>query len=127
MIYSDKVMEHFMCPQNAYSMPDAHAQGSYGDPSCSDSLTIYIKVKDNMIEEISYLVFGCSAAIATSSMTSVLAKGKSLDEALCITDEDIIEALDGLPEEKAHCSNLGVSALRNAINNYLKANGGGNL
>jgi len=98
------------------------AEGSFGDPSCGDYLTFYIKVKDRCIYEISYLVFGCAASIATSSMTSVLAKGKSLDEALKITEEDIIEALDGLPENKIHCSNLGVSALRTAINNYLKTN-----
>jgi nitrogen fixation NifU-like protein len=122
MDYSEKVIEHFMCPQNAYSMPDADAEGSFGDPSCGDYMTFYIKVKDRCIYEISYLVFGCAASIATSSMTSVLAKGKSLDEALKITEEDIIEALDGLPGNKIHCSNLGVSALRNAINNYLKTN-----
>ncbi len=122
MIYSVKVIEHFMSPQNAYSMPDADAEGSFGDPSCGDALTFYLKIKDNYIQEISYLVFGCVASIATSSMTSVLAKGKSLDEALKITEEDVIEALDGLPENKVHCSNLGVSALRNAINNYFKAN-----
>ncbi|NLO48630.1 MAG: iron-sulfur cluster assembly scaffold protein [Clostridiales bacterium] len=120
IIYSEKVMEHFMCPQNAYSMPDADAEGSYGDPSCGDYLTIYLKVKDNRIEEISYLVFGCCASIATSSMTSVLAKGKTLEEALNITEEDIVRALNGLPENKLHCSNLGASALRNAIANYLK-------
>ena len=109
-----------MCPQNAHSMPDADAEGSFGDPSCGDYLTVYIKVKDNRIEEISYLVFGCCASIATSSMTSVLAKGKTLEEALNITEEDIIQALDGLPENKVHCSNLGVSALHNAVNNYLE-------
>lgn len=111
-----------MCPQNAYSMPDADAQGNFGDPSCGDYLTVFLKVKDNRIEEISYLVFGCSASIATSSMTSVLAKGKTLDEALKITEEDIIEALDGLPPNKVHCSNLGVSALRRAIKDYLNKN-----
>ena len=111
-----------MCPQNAHSMPDANAEGSYGDPSCGDYLTVYLKVKDNRVEEISYLVFGCCASIATSSMTSVLAKGKTLEEALNITEEDIIQALDGLPENKVHCSNLGVSALRNAIENYLNKN-----
>jgi len=111
-----------MCPQNAHSMPDANAEGSYGDPSCGDYLTVYLKVKDNRIEEISYLVFGCCASIATSSMTSVLAKGKTLEEALNITEEDIIQALDGLPENKVHCSNLGVSALRSAIENYLNKN-----
>ena len=109
-----------MCPQNACSMPDADAEGSYGDPSCGDALTIFIKVQDNYIDKISYLVFGCCASIATSSMTSVLAKGKSLDDALKITEEDIIKALDGLPEAKVHCSNLGVSALRNAITNYYE-------
>lgn len=122
IIYSEIVIEHFMCPQNAHSMPDANAEGSYGDPSCGDYLTVYLKVKDNRIEEISYLVFGCCASIATSSMTSVLAKGKTLEEALNITEEDIIQALDGLPENKVHCSNLGVSALRNAIRNYLNKN-----
>ena len=120
IIYSEKVIEHFMCPQNAYSMPDADAEGSFGDPACGDALTIFIKVQDSIIQEISYLVFGCCASIATSSMTSVLAKGKSLDEALGIAEEDIISALDGLPENKVHCSNLGVSALRKAINNYYE-------
>ena len=111
-----------MCPQNAHSMPDANAEGSYGDPSCGDYLTVYLKVKDNRVEEISYLVFGCCASIATSSMTSVLAKGKTLEEALNIAEEDIVRALDGLTENKVHCSNLGVSALRNAIENYLNKN-----
>ena len=122
IIYSEKVIEHFMCPQNVHSMPDADAEGDYGDPSCGDYLTVYLKVKDNRVDEISYLVFGCCASITTSSMTSVLAKGKTLEEALNITEEDIIQALDGLPENKVHCSNLGVSALRNAIENYLNKN-----
>lgn len=121
-MYSDKVIEHFMCPQNAYSMPDAYAAGSFGDPACGDSLTIYLKVKNSVIEEISYLVYGCCASIATSSMTSVLAKGKTLKDAMKITEDDTVDALNGLPEEKKHCSNLGVKALRNAINNYSKTN-----
>jgi nitrogen fixation protein NifU and related proteins len=111
-----------MSPQNACRMTDADAEGSFGDPSCGDYLNIYIKVKNHCIDNISYLVFGCCASIATSSMTSVLAKGKSLEEALEITEDDIIEALGGLPENKIHCSNLGVSALRKAINNYLNKN-----
>lgn len=119
-LYSDKVFEHFMTPQNAYSMGDADGEGEFGDPSCGDSLTVYIKVKDNILTEVSYLVFGCTASIATSSMMSVLAKGKTIEEALKLTDEDIENALDGLPEEKKHCSNLGVSGLRNAINDYLE-------
>ena len=109
IIYSIKVIEHCMSPRNAYSMPDADAVGSYGDPSCGDYLDMYIKVNDGNIEEISYLVFGCSASIATSSMTSVMAEGKSLDEALKITEEDVIFGLDGLPDDKIHCSNLAVS------------------
>ena len=109
-----------MSPKNAYSMPDANAQGVFGDPSCGDALLIFLKVQDNYIQEISYLVFGCCASIATSSMTSVLVKGKSLEDALKITEDDIIKALDGLPETKVHCSNLGVSALRNAIANYYE-------
>ena len=121
-LFTDKVIEHFMTPRNCGTLPDANGEGSFGDPSCGDYLTVYIKVKDNRIDKVSYLVFGCCASIATSSMTSVQAKGKSLDEALNITEEDIIGALDGLPESKIHCSNLGVSALRDAIKNYLNKN-----
>ncbi|NCC60529.1 MAG: iron-sulfur cluster assembly scaffold protein [Verrucomicrobiae bacterium] len=116
--FSDKVIEHFMCPRNVGSMPDADAIGSCGDPGCGDSLTLYIKVKDNVITDISFLVFGCVAAIASSSMTTELAKGKTLEEALRITDNDIADALDGLPENKIHCSVLGATALKNAIENY---------
>ena len=116
--FSDKVIEHFMCPRNIGSMPDADAIGSCGDPGCGDSLTLYIKVKDNVITDISFLVFGCVAAIASSSMTTELAKGKTLEEALRITDSDIADALDGLPENKMHCSVLGATALKNAIENY---------
>lgn len=121
-MYSDKVIEHFMSPRNVGTMVDADGEGTYGDPNCGDFLTIYIKVKDNIIEDISFLVFGCTASVATSSMTTVLAKGKTIEEALKIEDEDIVEALDGLPREKQHCSNLGVQALRNAIKDYLEKN-----
>jgi nitrogen fixation protein NifU and related proteins len=120
IFYTDKVIEHFTNPQNAYIMPDADAYGSIGDPACGDSLTFYLRIKDNQIEEISYLVLGCCASIATSSMTSIIAKGKTLEEALEITEDDVIKALDGLPENKVHCSNLGVSALRLAISNYYE-------
>jgi len=107
-----------MCPQNAYSMVDADSMGTYGDPSCGDYIEIHIKVINNIIEEVSYLIFGCCASIATSSVTSVLAKGKTLAEAMLLTENDITEALDGLPENKQHCSNLGIGALRNAIKSY---------
>ncbi|OPZ92023.1 MAG: NifU-like protein [Firmicutes bacterium ADurb.Bin419] len=122
--FSDKVLEHFMTPRNSGSMVDADSIGTAGDPACGDSLTLYIKVKENIIEDISFMVFGCVAAIATSSMTTELAKGKSLDEAYKINDQDIADALDGLPEQKMHCSVLGATALKNAIDNYYsKING----
>ena len=122
--FSDKVLEHFMTPRNSGSMVDADSIGTAGDSACGDSLTLYIKVKENIIEDISFMVFGCVAAIATSSMTTELAKGKSLDEAYKITDQDIADALDGLPEQKMHCSVLGATALKNAIDNYYsKING----
>ena len=117
--YSNKVIEHFMSPQNVGTMVEYDGKGTFGDPGCGDSLTIYIKVHDNIIEDISFLVFGCTASVATSSMTTVLAKGKTIEEALKIEEEDIVNALDGLPENKLHCSNLGVQALRNAIEDYL--------
>lgn len=99
-------------------MLDANAESSVGDPSCGDSLRMFIKVEDGVIKKISYLVFGCCASVATSSMISVLAKGKRIEEVLKITEQDVIDALDGLPEEKKHCSNLGVGALRLAIQDY---------
>ena len=111
-----------MCPQNAGDMPDADAEGTIGDPECGDALTFYLKVSEGMISNISYLVFGCSAAIATSSATSVLAKGKTLRQAMDITEDDVVNALDGLPESKVHCSLLGVSALRCAILDYCEKN-----
>lgn len=118
--YSDTVIEHFMCPRNVGSMNDADGEGNVGDSGCGDSLTIFIKVKDSVIEDISFLVFGCVAAIATSSMTTELAKGRTIEEAMKISEEDIVLALGGLPENKKHCSNLGAKALNNAIKNYLE-------
>lgn len=118
-LFTDKVIEHFMCPRNVGSMPDADGIGTCGTYDCGDSLTIYIKVKDNVICDISFLVYGCVAAIATSSMTTELAKGKTLKEAMTITETDIADALGGLPEHKMHCSVLGATALKNAIMDYI--------
>lgn len=116
--YSMKVIEHFMSPRNVGSMKDPDGVGKFGDPNCGDSLTVYIKVEDNIIKDISYLVFGCTASIATSSMISEMAKGKTIDKAMEITEEELIDALDGLPEIKMHCSVLGVKGLRAAIADY---------
>lgn len=122
--YSMKVIEHFMSPRNVGSMKDPDGEGTYGDLKCGDSLTIYLKVKDNTITDISFLVFGCTASIATSSMITEMAKGKTIEEAMAITEKELIDALDGLPQSKLHCSVLGVKGLRAAIENYKERQNG---
>ncbi len=118
MLYSDRVIEHFLNPRNAGYIPEADGVGTMGDPSCGDYLRIYISVKDNSISDIKFEIIGCPAAIATSSVLTELAKGKALDEALKITDLDVLKALGGLPDPKVHCSNLGAGALHQAIQDY---------
>lgn len=115
---SDILIDHFNYPRNIGIIDYPNGQGFNGDPQCGDYLEIYIMVKNNKIEDISFLVFGCYGAIACGSMTIVLAKGKILEEAMKLTEEDIIQALGGLPKDKKHCSNLGINALRNAISDY---------
>ena len=117
-MYSEKVLEHFKEPKNVGEMKDADGMGTVGNPVCGDMMSMYIKVKDDKIEDISFKTFGCGAAIATSSMTTELAKGKTLDEAMNISRQDVAEALDGLPPVKMHCSNLAADALHEAIKNY---------
>lgn len=118
-IYSQKILDHFINPHNVGDIPDADGIGLVGDPSCGDYLKIYIKVADGVLTDVKFLVFGCPAAIATSSMLTDLAKGLKLEEALKLTDMDIIVALGGLPDPKIHCSNLGAEALHKAIEDYL--------
>lgn len=120
--YTDIVFDHFMCPRNVGIIKDANGEGTSGDPECGDALNIYIKVKNDLIEDIGFLVYGCPAAIATSSMTTELVKGKTIEEALKLTEDDIVNALGGLPENKKHCSILGVKALKSAIENYFENN-----
>ena len=117
-MYSEKVMEHFKNPKNVGEIPDADGVGEVGNPVCGDLMTIYIKVKDDIITDIKFKTFGCAAAIATSSMVTELAKGKKLDEAVKITRGDVAGALDGLPPIKMHCSNLAADALKDAIEDY---------
>ncbi|MGI6448843.1 MAG: iron-sulfur cluster assembly scaffold protein [Desulfitobacteriia bacterium] len=118
MDYSYKVIEHFMCPRNVGNMPDADAEGTYGDINCGDSLTVYLKIKNGVITDINYLVFGCGAAVAASSVFSEMVKGKSVEEARKVKPQDVNEALDGLPKDKLHCSVLGPQALREALKDY---------
>jgi nitrogen fixation NifU-like protein len=117
-LYSEKVLEHFKNPHNVGELKDADAEGTVGNPVCGDLMTMYIKVKDDRIEDIKFKTYGCGAAIATSSMTTDLAKGKTLDEAMEITRQSVADALDGLPAVKMHCSNLAADALHEAIKNY---------
>ena len=121
-MYSEKVMEHFKNPRNMGEMKDPSAIGEVGNPVCGDLMYIYIKVKKvndtEFIDDISFQTFGCGAAIATSSMITELAMGKTLDEALNITRQDVADALDGLPPIKMHCSNLAADGLHRAIENY---------
>jgi len=117
-MYSKEVMEHFTNPRNVGIIEDADGVGEVGNPVCGDMMTFYIKVEDDRLADIKYQTFGCVAAIAVSSKVSEMAKGKSLDEAKIITKKAVAEALDGLPKEKMHCSNLGAEALAKAIENY---------
>ena len=122
-MYSKKVMEHFLNPRNMGVIEDADGVGTAGNPVCGDTMTIYIKVKNGRIVDIKFQTFGCAAAIATSSMITELAKGKTLEEAEKITRDDVADALEGLPPIKMHCSNLAADALRAAIEDYRKKRG----
>ncbi|AKG90675.1 FeS cluster assembly scaffold protein NifU, Clostridium type [Geoglobus ahangari] len=122
-MYSEKVLEHFRNPRNVGVIEDADGVGTVGNPVCGDLMTMYIKVEDDRIVDIKFQTFGCGAAIATSSMATELAKGKTLEEALKITKQTVAEALGGLPPQKMHCSNLAADALKRAIADYLKKAG----
>lgn len=120
MIYSDKVMDHFQNPRNVGAMNDADGVGQVGNPVCGDMMTFYIKVKEDRLEDIKFQTFGCGAAIAVSSMVSEMAMGKTLEEAMKITNTTVAEQLGGLPKNKLHCSNLGADALHAAIEDFKK-------
>jgi len=121
-MYTEKVMEHFKNPHNMGEISDADGIGTVGNPVCGDLMTMYIKVKDNRLVDVKFKTFGCGAAIATSSMTTDLAVGKTLEEALKITRADVAASLDGLPPVKMHCSNLAADALHAAIKDYREKN-----
>ena len=115
MLYSKTVMDHFRNPRNVGVIENADGVGEVGNPLCGDMMTIYLKIVDDTIQDIKFQTFGCGSAIAVSSMLTEMAKGKSLDEAKQITNKDVAEALEGLPQNKLHCSNLGADALSAAI------------
>ena len=117
-MYTEKVMDHFSNPRNVGVIEDADGIGEVGNPVCGDMMTFYIKVKDDKLEDVKYKTFGCVAAIAVSSQVSEMVKGKSLGEAKKLTKKAVAEALDGLPKQKMHCSNLGAEALGEAIKDY---------
>ena len=117
-MYSDLVMDHFTNPRNVGEINEADGVGEVGNPTCGDIMRIYLKVKDNIIEDVKFKTFGCGAAVATSSITTELVKGKTIEEALELTNQKVAEALGGLPPAKMHCSNLAADALHKAIEDY---------
>jgi nitrogen fixation NifU-like protein len=121
--YSQKVMEHFMHPRNVGEIENPDGVGHVGNPICGDIMELYIKVKDNIIVDAKFKTFGCGAAIATSSMVTELVKGKTIEQALEISNKTVAEALEGLPPIKMHCSMLAEDALKMAIEDYLKKEG----
>jgi len=125
MLYSEKVMDHFSHPRNVGEMPDADGVGTVGNAKCGDIMQMFIKVdkETGVITDVSFKTFGCGAAIATSSMATELVKGKSIDDALALTNSAVVEALEGLPPVKIHCSVLAEEAIKAAVADYYKRNG----
>ncbi len=123
MAYSEKVMDHFANPRNVGEIPDASGVGEVGNPKCGDIMRMYIKVDGDTITDVKFKTFGCGAAIATSSMATELIKGKKIEDALKLTNKAVMEALDGLPPVKVHCSVLAEQAIKAAVSDYYKKQG----
>jgi len=121
-MYSEKVLEHFTNPQNVGEIKDPDAVAEVGNVVCGDAMKLFLKVKGDVIEDIKFKTFGCGAAIASSSVATEMVKGKTLDEALKITNKDIVEALGGLPAQKIHCSVMAAEAIKKAIEQYREKN-----
>jgi len=124
MLYSDKVMDHFMHPRNVGEIEDASATGTVGNAKCGDIMKVYLKIEDNIVVDAKFKTFGCGSAIATSSMATEMIKGRSIDEALSLTNKAVAEALDGLPPIKMHCSLLAEQAVKAAFKEYFETHGG---
>lgn len=123
MAYSEKVMEHFANPHNVGEIKDADGVGEVGNPKCGDIMRMYIKVENDTIVDVKFMTFGCGAAIATSSMATDLVKGKKIEDALKLTNKTVMEALDGLPAVKVHCSVLAEQAIKAAVSDYYRRQG----
>lgn len=119
-MYNEKVINEFRNPQNMGEMDDANAVGTVGNATCGDIMKIYMKIEDNIIKDVSFQTFGCTAAIATSSIATSMIKGKTVDEALKLTNAEVVEKLGGLPPQKLHCSVLAEEAIKAAVNDYLQ-------
>lgn len=122
-MYSEKVMDHFANPRNVGELENANAIGEVGNAKCGDIMKIYMNIEDNIIKEVSFKTFGCGAAVATSSMATEMVKGKTIEEALKLTNKAVMQALDGLPPAKVHCSVLAEEAINAAIYDYYKRQG----
>lgn len=123
MAYSEKVMDHFANPRNVGEIEDADGVGEVGNPKCGDIMKMYLKINNGVIEDVKFKTFGCGAAIATSSMATELIKGKTIEEALKVSNSAVMEALDGLPPVKVHCSVLAEQAIKSALSDYYKKQG----
>lgn len=123
MLYSEKVMDHFQNPRNVGKMEDADGIGEVGNAKCGDIMKMYIKVEDDIITDVKFNTFGCGSAIASSSMATDMIKGKPVAEALELTNKAVVEALDGLPAQKVHCSVLAEEAIKAAIEDYYSKHG----
>ena len=122
-MYSDKVLDHFSNPRNVGEMEDANAVGTVGNPKCGDIMKMFLKIEDGVIVDAKFKTFGCGAAVATSSMATELVKGKRVEDALKLTNQAVVDALDGLPPAKIHCSVLAEEAIKTAIADYYKQQG----
>ena len=122
-LYTEKVMDHFMHPRNVGSIDNADGVGEVGNAKCGDIMKMYLKIKDGVIEDVKFETFGCGSAIASSSIATEMIKGKTIDEALALTNKDVVDALGGLPAHKLHCSVLAEEAIKSAVKDYYDRNG----
>ena len=123
MLYSEKVMDHFQNPRNLGKMDDADGVGEVGNAKCGDIMKMYLKIKDGKIEDVKFNTFGCASAIATSSIATEMIKGQKIEDALKLSNKAVVEALDGLPPVKIHCSVLAEEAIKAAVKDYYDKNG----